>query len=282
MARLSFWRRWRGFTLIELLVVIAIIATLIGLLVPAVQKVREAAARIQSMNNLKQMSLALHNCNDQYGKLPASVGFFPRDTWPDGLWQPAPQGTLLYYLLPFIEQDNVYNRTTNWSSSSTDVVKTYVAPGDPSMPSNFKTWYDHGATSYSANWNVFRGRTDGNGPSEARLPASFPDGTSNTIVFAERYCVCGSVQHTWGESMHGTGPGAPLGDYSPSFWRTNLPQYRPNASQCNSQLLQGLSTGGISVGLGDGSARNVSAGVSQQTWQAAILPNDGVPLGPDW
>src|SRR5262249_23536212 len=94
--------RWRGFTLIELLVVIAIIATLIGLLRPAVQKVREAAARMKCSNNLKQISLATINCADTFnGNLPPHMGTYPgrSDRNTDGIGY----GSFFFHILPYIE-----------------------------------------------------------------------------------------------------------------------------------------------------------------------------------
>ena len=100
-------RRRRAFTLIELLVVIAIVAVLIGLLLPAVQKVREAAARIQSANNIKQVALASHSCHDAHRRLLPMLGDYP-DSGPNG-----GTGTVFFHLLPFAEQDNLYRKAMN-------------------------------------------------------------------------------------------------------------------------------------------------------------------------
>ncbi|QJW99421.1 DUF1559 domain-containing protein [Frigoriglobus tundricola] len=144
----------RAFTLIELLVVIAIIAILIGLLLPAVQKVREAAARMTCSNNMKQIGLAIHNYESSYGKLPAAyTKLTAPDTDPNAQFAGRNVGlSLLANLLPYIEQDNLYRRlnpnlsefdTANippngpHSGSNTaysTVVKTYLCPSDPTPP----------------------------------------------------------------------------------------------------------------------------------------------------
>ena len=307
MPIMKVFRRWRGFTLIELLVVIAIIAILIGLLLPAVQKVREAAARMTSSNNLKQMGLALHNMNDTHGVLPLPEGNYPTLGARVGQSNGPMVGTLQYFMLPFIEQDNVYkamaaNHPDSWWCGYN--VKTYFSPADPSAPAGGEpdTGSPRYGDSYAPNEAVFGTPVRGNSSPVARIPATFPDGTSTTIVFAEKYMICGprkgqTAAFYWGETCLDCGSpsnktGAcnrlssnPSNVGSPPMFYNSLtlpPQARPPVASCNPCMLQGPHSGGILVGLGDGSVRLVSTSISQNTWANAVSPNDGNTLGPDW
>jgi prepilin-type N-terminal cleavage/methylation domain-containing protein len=209
-----------AFTLTELLVVMAIIGILIALLIPAVQKARESAARTQCANHMKQLVLACHAAHDQQGRLPPAFGFFPRDdifSGGNGL------GTLFFHLLPQIEQQNLYQKSRHTPPSqpqqdfffytANDVHKTRVTlfncPSDPTLLPDVNPATNYAMSSYAANYLVF-GVVDAkfkneHADSRARLAASFPDGMGNTLLFGEKYASASikAENHPMGEAYEG-------------------------------------------------------------------------------
>jgi prepilin-type N-terminal cleavage/methylation domain-containing protein len=182
-------RRRKGFTLIELLVVIAIIAILIALLVPAVQKVREAAARTQSINNLKQMGLAAHSFHDSVKHLPFNGAAAPTGYSLQPLPGSNKSGSWAFQILPYIDQIPLYNTSAN--SVTMGALPAYNCPGrgrpgtiadktnigaftiEPSPTSDFviNPYLNHAAT----------GIVDS--PNSKRTLVGISDGSSNTIFF---------------------------------------------------------------------------------------------------
>jgi prepilin-type N-terminal cleavage/methylation domain-containing protein len=319
MPSLRFFRRWRGFTLIELLVVIAIIAILIGLLLPAVQKVREAAARAQCQNNLKQMSLAVANCCDtNQGKIPPGIGLYPSNVG-NGTANNG-EGGVFFFLLPYVEQGNMYNLCFNANDKGTPGTggrnggqPTYVGWNAQDLNSNPKIyrcpsdasfgmgWGQEVQTSYAYNGNVFTTAYLWGWGSMKRFPSLISDGTSNTIFFTDKAAVStGTTNWTpdsglgiwvdWGPSIAaleaGSATGQPIG--TNAMW---VPVTKVNCMGLNDQgpgacapggNANSFHTSGIMVGMGDGSVHLAAQGISPSTWWYALTPNYGDLLGSDW
>jgi prepilin-type N-terminal cleavage/methylation domain-containing protein/prepilin-type processing-associated H-X9-DG protein len=292
--------RRSAFTLIELLVVISIMGTLIGLLIPAVMRVREAANRVVCGNNLHQLGVAFHQfAADNDGRLPPGIGVYPSTSYT--------YGTALFYILPYVERNDL------WVASDvngfhfvgnddvfTHAVKTFLCPSDPTAGDGVvhdNTGQAWGASSFALNAQVFA-EVKPNGElkqpqGSPRLPATFPDGTSNTILAAEKYARCQFYAYADGGSFWG-------------YWLTSQPQTQPlhagfavswqpydigprskflvvpDPRNCDPTLASTPHRGGIQVLLADGSVRSLAPSISGTTWWAACTPNGGETLGTDW
>jgi prepilin-type N-terminal cleavage/methylation domain-containing protein len=318
-------RKRVGFTLIELLVVIAIIAVLIGLLLPAIQKVREAASRAQCQNNLKQLGLAVNNCNDTYVQLPPVDGFFPgAGNVPQNN---AGYGTILVHLLPFVEQQNLYKASLTtaafkgfsvYAPEATPAIyatpiKVFQCPSDVSMSNGSPAGMPaNGGASYGCNFFAFGTASAQTYPAANkgwnwwganRIPTNFTDGTSNTVIFTEKYARCEYPPGSkvgggtmWSHSGTGGQSWWPV-VMAPDFVKYNSQCYGPNAGalfqsqpspfmnsggKCDFSRAATGHTGGIVVGLADGSVRGVSTSVSATTWWFAFTPAGGEVLRSDW
>ncbi len=285
MSRLLSTRKRFAFTLIELLVVIAIIAVLIALLLPAVQKVREAASRISCSNNLKQLGIALHSFNDVKGELPhGGINAPDGDPCCSGENNVRDQWSWPYHILPFIEQDNVY-KTADHVAVYQSVIPIYYCPSRRA-PVTYGSDYSRidyggsaGTDTYGLN-GAFR-RQD-----KSRITIQgLTDGTSNTILVGEMQkditnlgggC-CDDNENPfnpgWEYDIYRRGHAVPEPD--------SLHPQALSTGDSNSQIFGSSHPSGVNFVFGDGSVRHISYDVEPETFRRLCVVNDGLPVSVD-
>jgi len=268
MARLrSALSRWRGFTLIELLVVIAIIAILIGLLLPAVQKVREAAARMSTTNNLKQIGIASHSYHDNFNKMP--LGGSNTTNVVDWCWA--------FQILPYIEQGNMYN-SAKAGTYPNNGVKTYLCPGRSHTPTSTTGANSPGIngphTDYAINSVSFVNESNLTGRAITMSNITTSNGTSNTILVGEKSMDPANYSNTrgdnWDEVIYSGGYGGT------SRSDVNVLQDRVGVSFGNNW--GSPFNGGCPFVMCDGSVRLISYSVNRTAFGYALNYLNSTPF----
>ena len=300
--------RRRAFTLIELLVVIAIIAILIGLLLPAVQKVREAASRMKCSNNLKQLALAMHNHHDVNNAFPAGVhrnqGAAPPSTNNYTLSEnPIRRFNWTIAVLPYIEQDNLHrlwnytnfnaNRgvTGDQATMSWRVVPTYVCPSAPVPPVDNVS---DAASSPPRHWAITmymvnagtrsyrRAAQTNDGPfihNQTRTFADITDGTSNTVFLGERnfkdpiFESTGDNLRYWGWYAFGAEGDVLLSAAERINWK--MPALTQEYYDLRINVFGSHHSGGANFAMGDGSVRFIRESTDLLTLQRLCMHQDG-------
>jgi prepilin-type N-terminal cleavage/methylation domain-containing protein len=295
-----------GFSLVELLVVIAVIGTLIGMLLPAVQKVRGAAARIACSNNLSQFGKAVHSYSTNQDTLPPL--FASKTSKPAGPYN----GSFHFTILPYMEQQPLYDLGVASAGGNTwvaggvaapptnmlksVVIKPYLCPADVTHSDGFPAGQpkNFAATSYLANCQVFGGRSSVLGQYPLYTLTNLPDGTTNTVAMAEGFAGCQTdAARQWAApgwnwvvpNSHRFSAVFGTGNVSwQSGWGNwnQPPQLGATQAECEVTQPQGNHPGACLVLMLDGSVRAVAAGVTQPTWQSVIGPNDATVVPSDW
>jgi prepilin-type N-terminal cleavage/methylation domain-containing protein/prepilin-type processing-associated H-X9-DG protein len=302
----------RGFTLIELLVVIAIIAVLIGLLLPAVQKVREAAARMKCQNNFKQWGLAMHSMHDATGALPEGNRSNPRRVWVVLVWDYVEQGNMTVRFdqtKHFYEVPNTVTNTTNGIYAQT--VPLYYCPsdrpgaiwkGDPYWRSrgNYVINWGHMAVPYNPNDPAqspslgdapfgYENYVSSNRPRRTKLVA-MTDGTSNTMLMSEVIMAANDTDFDIrGDMLNDDRPCTQYMTINTPNTGTDVTPYCLNngvnppcttAGSGNSyKSARSRHSGGVNVLFGDGSVRFVSNSINLTTWRALGTMTGGEVIG---
>jgi prepilin-type processing-associated H-X9-DG protein len=294
--------------LIELLVVIAIIAILIGLLVPAVQKVREAAARSQCSNNLKQWSLAMHSYHDANKKFPIGSTNRPRHTWVMYLWAYVEQTALAgqnNFNQPFYVPPGTIGGTMNGLCGQ--AVALYNCPSDFGSDLNSASaYYQRTRGNYVVNWgpNLYDtppslatlapfGHINGNRatPLVTKM-ASITDGTSNTLMMSETLKAWSPDDNDWRGDIHNDDgvfrfqtintPNSSAPDVVNWAIPNNDPLMPVSTSGREHSAARSRHINGVNVSMCDGSVRFVGNGISLATWRALGTMNGGESVGSDF